>query len=154
LIIHVCGGGVVARLTWFVRRGKRVWAWKEGGRFVKAPQPDWKKKIFTPKRERVVRVTVGWSGGIQKKYKSMTWQKWVKNTEEDIASAKREGRKWVKEQVQSVWGKQYGKGSWWDFMKPGGAAEQRGAKDVFNEAVDSVVGVLGEVYSDVAEWER
>ena len=126
----------MARLTWFVRRGKRVWAWKEGGRFVKAPQPDWKKKIFTPKRERVVRVTVGWSGGIQKKYKSMTWQKWVKD------------------QVQSVWGKQYGKGSWWDFMKPGGAAEQRAAKDVFNEAVDGVVGVLGEVYSDVAEWER
>ena len=108
-------------------------------------------KRFEPE---VVRVTVGWSGGAEKKYKSMTWQKWVENTEEDIAAAKREGRKWVKDQVQNIWGKEYGKGSWWDFMKPGGAAEQRAAKDVFNEAVDSVVGKLGEIYSDVAEWER
>ena len=98
----------MAKLTWFIRRGKRVWAWKEKGKFVKAPMPDWKKKIFRPKKlRRMYRLTAGFNGVAQGEYTSVTYQEFSEGEPGDLAGFKRRARAYIDGQLREQWGDKY-----------------------------------------------
>lgn len=85
----------------------RTKLWGKRRRWWREPPP-----VRPPPPPKIKRVSVGFSGSIEGRRLSLTYQEWV--PEDEVEEARSRGEKWVKEQVADHFGPAYGPGGRWE----------------------------------------